>query len=187
MPRCLTAASLAAPALVLLTIACGNTGLPTGVSQNVVDTVSLYALYGTALDLPSGFRIATPNVVRTDLESDFDFAFNITPAGEAVLLPTGALHLGIGSGIQIENASFDAITVTPGGAYVDSLPVFVDSGTVAVVHSRATSCPLTASFGYLYAKLEVLKIDTVVRRIDLKVLTNQNCGYHSLTPGNPTK
>jgi len=187
MRRCLTAASFASPALVLLTIACGDTGLPTGVSQNVVDTVSLYALDGTALDLPSGFRIASPHIIRTDLESDFDFAFNIIPGDTAVLLPTGALHLGVGSGIQPQTASFDAITTTPGGVYVDSRPVPVDSGTVAVVHSRATSCPLTASFGFLYAKLEVLKIDTVARRIDLQVLTNQNCGYHSLSPGYPTK
>ena len=192
MRRCLTAASLASLAFGLLTIAaCGNsTGLPTG-QQNVIDTVSLYALDGTALDLPSAFRVVKPHAVRTDLESDFDFAFNITPAGQAVLLPTGALHLGIGSGIDTVTASFDAITVAPGGPYIDSLPVPVHSGTVAVVHSTpisssAASVCLTG-IGYFYAKLQVLAIDSIARRIDLQVLANQNCGYRSLAPGFPTK
>jgi hypothetical protein len=188
MSRGLAGASLASLVFGLLTVqACGNTGLQPGIIANAVDTVSLYALDGTALDLPSAFRIASPHVLRTDQGSDFDFVFNLTAGDSAVLLPTGAVGLGIGSGIQKVNAPFDAITVVPGGVYFDSLPVHVDSGNVAVVHSRAISCPVTASFSFLYAKLQVMKVDTVARRIDLIVLTNQNCGYHSLEPGNPTR
>lgn len=188
MSRGLPSASLASLVFGLLTVlACGDTGLQPGIIVNAIDTVSLYAVDGTSLDLPSAFRIASPHVLRTDQSSDFDFVFNLTAGDSAVLLPTGAVHLGIGSGIQKVNAAFNAITVVPGGVYVDSLPVHVDSGSVAVVHSRATSCPVTASFSFLYAKLQVMKIDTVARRIDLIVLTNQNCGYHSLEPGNPTR
>jgi hypothetical protein len=190
MSRCLTGASLASLALGLLTItACGDTGLQPGIDANVVDTVSLYALDGTALDLPSAFSIAKPNAVRTDLTSSFDFVFNITRGDTAVFLPTGALHLGIGSGIQVQTASFDAITIAPGGVYVDSLPVVVDSGTVLVVRSRPVSqsalSVCVTGIGYLYAKLQVLAIDTLARRVDLEVLANQNCGYRGLTPGNP--
>lgn len=190
MPRGLSAALFASSALVLMSIAAcgGGTGLPTGVDANVIDTVSLYALDGTALDLPSGFIMgSTTHAVRTDLTASFDFAFNITPAGQAVLLPTGAMQLGIGTGIQVESVSFGALTQSPGGVYVDSLPVVVDSGMVLAVHSRATTCSLTQTVGYFYGKLEVLKIDTLARRIDLQALINQNCGYHSLTPGLPTK
>ncbi len=190
MSRGLTGASLASLIFGLLTVlACGNTGLQPGLNVNTIDTVSLYALDGTALDLPSAFRIAAPHVLRVDQSSDFDFVFNLTAGDSAVLLPTGAVGLGIGSGILATKANtpFDAVTVVPGGVYIDSLPVHVDSGTVAVVHSRAISCPVTASFSFLYAKLQVMKIDTVARRIDLIVLTNQNCGYRSLEPGNPTR
>ena len=188
MSRGLAGASLAFLVFGLLSVlACGDTGLQPGIDANTIDTVSLYALDGTALDLPSVFRIAAPHVLRADQNSDFDFAFNLTAGDSAVLLPTGAVSLGIGSGIQVVHAPFNAITLVPGGLYVDSLPVHVDSGTVAVVHSRATSCPVTASFSFLYAKLQVMKIDTVARRIDLIVLTNQNCGYRSLEPGNPTR
>lgn len=176
----------------LLTIlACGNTGLQPGIDANVIDTVSLYAVDGTALNLPSAFSIAKPNAVRTDLTTNFEFVFNFTPLDSAVFLPTGAVHLGIGSALQKmpPGTSFDAVTIAPGGVYIDSLPVVVDSGTVVVVRSRPVSqaalSVCVTGIGYLYAKVQVLAIDTLARRIDLKVLANQNCGYRSLTPGNP--
>ena len=176
-------------ALVLLAaLACGNTsGLPVAGIENVVDTVSLFALDGTPISEPSGYQISIPppTRVRTDQSTTFDFVFNITPAGKTVVLPTGALHLGTGSGIQLQSRTFDAITTAPGGAYVDSLPVSVDSGSVFVVHSRATSCLLTATVVFFYGKFQVLAIDTVARRIDLKGLVDQNCGYRGLAPGIP--
>lgn len=193
MPRCLTVVSLASLALVTFVIAdChSSTGLPAGLDTNIEDTVSLYALDGTALDLPSGLIIAsTPHAVRTDLTADFDFGFNMT-GGKAVLLPTGAMHLGVGSGIQKQSVDFDAITLAPGGVYVDSLPDTLDVGTVAVIHSRPLSTGSVTvcltGIGYFYAKLQVLAIDTLARRIDMKFLADQNCGYKSLEPGNPTQ
>jgi hypothetical protein len=161
MSRCRIASRLASPALVLLTVtACGNSsGLPAAGIENVVDTISLFALDGTPLP---------------------------TPAGQAVLLPTGALKLGVGSGIQLQSASFDALTTAPTNTYVDSLPVNLDSGTVVVVHSRAATCSFGAVVFY-YGKLQVLAIDTLARRVDLQVLVDQNCGYRSLAPGLPNK
>src|SRR5207249_10062296 len=57
-----------------------------------VDSVSLWALDGTPLTTPSAYSISGRVAVRTDQTTGFDFAFNITPSGEAVLLPTGALR-----------------------------------------------------------------------------------------------
>ena len=188
MFRGLTGASLASLALGLLTVtACGDTKLQPGFDENVVDTVTLYALDGTALQLPSAYSISTAAVVRTDQQSTFDFAFNITSSDSAVLLPTGALHLGIGSGILKVAAPFDAVTIVPGGVYVDSTPVHIDSGTVAVVHSRPVSCLVTGSLSYEHAKLQVLAIDTVARSLRIQILSNKNCGYRSLEPGHPTR
>ena len=49
MPRCLTVVSLAVLATGLLAVAaCGDTGLQPGVDENVIDTVTLYAVDGTA-------------------------------------------------------------------------------------------------------------------------------------------
>lgn len=192
MSRSLSGASFASLALGLLTVtACGNTGLQPGIDANVIDTISLYAVDGTALNLPSAFSIAKPNAVRTDLTTNFDFVFNLTPLDSAVFLPTGAVHLGVGSAIQkmAPGTSFAAVTIAPGGVYQDTFPVTVDSGTVVVVRSRPVSqsalSVCVTGVGYLYAKVQVLAIDTLARRIELQILANQNCGYRSLTPGNP--
>jgi hypothetical protein len=176
------------PLLAALLAACDNTtGLLPATVANVVDTISLYALDGTPLSAPSGYSIhSTPPIaVRTDQRSDFDFAFNITPAGQAVLLPTGAMGLGVASGIDTVNVSFTALTTAPTTKYVDSLPVSVDSGSVLVVHSRAVSCVGLVVF--YYGKFEVLAIDTIARRVDLRVLVDQNCGYRGLEPGLPRR
>jgi hypothetical protein len=167
--------------------ACDETlGLPAPAFTNVEDTVSLFALDGTPLAAPSGYNIQSKIALRTDQTTSFDFAFNITPAGQAVLLPTGALGLGRGSGIQVQGVAFDSVKTAPTGVYADTVPVPVDSGTVAVAHSRATQCVFGAVVFY-YGKVQVLAIDTVARRIDLRVLVDQNCGYRDLEPGLPRR
>ncbi len=172
-------------AQLVVATACGTTsGLPPASFANAVDTLSLYALDGTPLSAPSGYNLAGNAVVRTDRAFRFDFAFNITPAGQAVLLPTGALGMGRGSGIQVQTIPFDAVTIAPTTAYVDTMAVPLDSGTVAVLHSQPTTCVFGAVVFY-YGKVEVLAIDTVARRLDLQVLVDQNCGYRGLEPGTP--
>jgi len=174
-------------ALAVVAAACDETiGLPPAAFTNVEDTVSLFALDGTPLAAPSGYNIQSKTALRTDQTTSFDFAFNFTPAGAAVLLPTGALGLGRGSGIQVQRVPFDSVKTAPSGAYADTLPVAVDSGTVAVVRSRATQCVFGAIVFY-YGKVQVLAIDTVARRIDLRVLVDQNCGYRDLEPGIPRR
>lgn len=178
-------AALAA-SLVIASACDSSTGLPVANVANVVDTVSLYALDGTPLPAPSGYSIQSNGVLRTDRFTTFDFAFNITAAGQPVLLPTGALGLGRSSGIQVQTVGFNAVTIAPTNAYVDTSAVPVDSGTVAVVHSRAAQCSFGAVVFY-YGKIEVLAIDTVARRIDFQVLVDQNCGYRGLEPGIPRR
>jgi hypothetical protein len=177
-------------ALAVVAAACGETsGLPAAGLANAEDTVSLYALDGTPLSAPSGYNIPTKTALRTDQTTAFDFAFNLTSAGEAVLMPTGTLGLereSGRSGIQVQGVPFDSVKTAPSGAYVDTLPVAVDSGTVVVVHSRPSQCLFGATVFY-YAKVQVLTVDTAARRIDLRVLVNQNCGYRDLEPGIPRR
>jgi hypothetical protein len=167
--------------------ACGNPlGLPPAFISNLVDTVSLYALSGTPVSLPSGYSIAGRQAVRTDQGQPFDFAFDIDTSGRALLLPTGALKLGKQSGFQISGQQFDSIKIAPSGNYnLDSAQV-VNENSVVITHSSTVTC----SYGipaFYYAKLHVLTIDTTssVRRIDFEILTNLNCGYRGLEPGVP--
>ncbi|MFN2571214.1 MAG: hypothetical protein ABR537_06320 [Gemmatimonadales bacterium] len=176
---------------LLIAAACGSPfGLPQAGIANRVDTLSLYALSGTPVSSPSGYALIFREVVRTDQNAGFDFAFDIDSAGRAVLLPTGALRLGRQSGIQLSTTPFDSIKIAPGGKYQLDSAVVVDSNTVAVVHSRPTTCSFGIAAVY-YAKLHVLRIDTGSapggRRIDLEVLTDINCGYRGLEPGLPAR
>ncbi len=176
----------AACGIAVLAAACnvGNLGLPLATDTNVVDTVSLWALDGTALSLPSGYQIATKTTIRTDRSSSFDFAFDVDTLGRPVFLPTGALGLGVGSGLQHTSAAFDAITAPSGSDYTSDSAFVFDTGNVALARSRP-GCSLGASIFY-YAKLKVLAYDPLARRVDFEILVNANCGYRSLKPGVPT-
>jgi hypothetical protein len=55
-----------------------------------------------------------------------------------------------------------------------------------VLRSRPSQC-IYGAIVYYYAKVQVLHIDTVARRIDLRVLADQNCGYRGLEPGIPSQ
>ena len=145
--RALRLSTLLLAAALIAFAACSDNslGLPTATFSNVVDSVSLWAVDGTPINTPSAYRIhgtfgALAEAVRTDVTTDFDFAFNITPGGQAVLLPTGALGMGKGSGILSQSTTFDAITAAPTSGFQDSVAVAVDSGTVAVLRSRPSSC-----------------------------------------------
>ena len=173
-------------AALVLAAACGDPlGLPPPAIPNDTVTVSLYALSGTPVTTPSGYNIQFRQVVRTDqAPQGFDFAFDIDTAGRPVLLPTHAMNLPRGSGIQLTTVSFDSVTVAPVQNYNSDSAVVMDSNAVAILHSR----PLVCSFGItaiFYSKLHVLAIDTVARRIDFKILSNVNCGYRGLEVGLP--
>lgn len=188
--RSFRSAALAALVLALVA-ACGEPlGLPRANFANRVDTLALYALSGTPVTVPSGLRLQDSRAVRTDQTPVFDFAFDIDTAGRALLLPTGALQLGRLSGGQISSLPFDSIRIAPDRNYQLDSAIVVDSGTVAILHSRPTDC----GFGLvvpLYAKVRVLAIDTTSgpngRRIDVEILSNANCGYRGLELGLPTR
>lgn len=183
----------AAPAAgLLLVVACGNTlGPPPATCltcANYVDTTSLFALDGTGVGLASAYDMlsAPPGPVNTEHEvNGFDFVFNITAGGQAVLLPSGAIPgLSKASGLELTGQQFDSIRTAPTGGYADSTAVNIQPGSVLIARSRPTTC----SYGptvYEYAKARILAVDTVARRMDMEILVDRNCGYRDLQPGYP--
>src|SRR5205807_162950 len=90
--RRLVAVTAAVTGLALLAAACSNTtGLPAAFYVNAVDTVSLYALRGTAITLPSAYSIQDRLTVRTDTTVSLDFEIlvdlNCSYRGLALGLP----------------------------------------------------------------------------------------------------
>lgn len=178
---------LSAAALAAALAACGDDlQLPPPRAANVLDTASVFALSGTPVGAASGYNLEFRTVVRTDQSAAFDIAFDITPSGDPIFLPTGALGLGRSSGLQTAPAPFDSVTVAPTDGWIVDASVPADSGAELLVQSRLTTCSFGANAFY-YAKLRVLAVDAVVRRIDFEILVNVNCGYRGLEPGLPTR
>ena len=167
--------------------ACGDDfTLPPATASNRLDTAAVYALTGTPVGAPSGYQLEFRRVVRTDQTAAFDFAFDLTPAGDPVFLPTGPLGLGEASGLQVSPEPFDSIALAPTSGYVYDSATAAHAGAELLVQSRVTTCSYGGRASY-YAKLRVLAVDLAQRRADFEILVNTNCGYRGLEPGLPTQ
>jgi hypothetical protein len=170
-----------------LAAACDNPfALPRATTLNVVDTVSLYALNGTPPATPSGYLLQFRQVVRVDQGGTFDFAVDVDTGGHPVLKPTGALRLGRNSGVRLDSLPFDSIKIAPDRGFQLDSAVRMDVGSVAIVHSRAVRCSFDIPAVY-YAKLQILELDTLARRLRFQILVDTNCGYRGLERGVPSR
>ena len=172
-----------------LAAACGDPfGLLRPNVDNVVDTVSLYALSGTLPGTPSGYELAGRTTVLIEDGGIFDFAVDLDSAGRPVLKPTGALKLGRSSGVQATTIPFDSIRLAPTGGYQLDSAVTLQVGGSAILHSSPSGCSITISPAYYYyAKLQILSVDTATRKIKFQILVDTNCGYRGLEPGLPSR
>ena len=168
-------------------VACGDSnGLADPIFSNVVDTVSLGALEGTPVTVPSAFSVADRGPVRSDQTSGFDFAFNIDADDRPVFLPLSVLGLGsrtsLDPGLRATATPFAAIVEAPTDGYVNQDTVPFAVGDRFLVRSRIVCSLLGVP---QYGKIEVLDVDLPSRTVTLQMLTNNNCGYKGLQPGLP--
>lgn len=166
---------------------CGITDLRAPASiANTVDTVTLGALHGSALTTPSAFSVANNTTVRTDLSSNFDFAYDVVN-GQHELLTTEVLGLvpaaSTNPGLSKAAIPFDSITTALINGYTSDSAFVVAPGDVYYARS-AIVCSTVAS--PTYGKLEILSFDDSLRTITFRVTADVNCGYHNLSPGLPT-
>jgi hypothetical protein len=167
--------------------ACGDpNALPDPQTPNVVDTISISALTGTPIQLPSALSLPGPRGVRTDLSADFDVAFDIlgtTP----VLLPRAALHFpasGLQPGLQRPGVAFADVKEAVSNGYTTQDTLQIAVGDVFMARSRVVCSSLGVA---IYGKMRILEIDPVARTVTFEVLADQNCGYVGLEPGLPNK
>ncbi len=174
---------------VLFSAGCDNTlAMPLATVANVVDTVTLDALRGTPISVPSGFDVVLGRAARTDRPNEgFDIAFDIDEQNRALIITTGALGLSARSAIQTYDGAFDDITVGPVEVYELDVSITVAIGSVFIVRSRPNSTQCAFFLGQLprYGKFKVLDLQN--RQITLEHLVNVNCGYRGLEIGIPTR
>ncbi|MGE0353843.1 MAG: hypothetical protein AB7I33_02145 [Gemmatimonadales bacterium] len=180
-------ALLLIPFGALVAAACTDPNqLPPASLDNYEDTLTLGALRGTPIQVPSGYSV-TEGAVRTDQTSAFDLAYDVDDQGRHVFIPLIVLGVradsSIKPGLQLSSNTFEGITEAARNGYITDDSVAVDSGQVYLVRSR-----LVCSFGVpQYAKMQIIMIDDSARTISFRVLANNNCGYISLKPGIPQR
>lgn len=169
-----------------------------------VDTVTVYALNGTSAALPSGINIAAgqlsgdtsilrPLAVPSDGATLFDFAVDIGASGNVVAYPVPLVVRSAARrvGLQKVATPFDQIGQAPQNGYgYDSVEVSLTSSDVLLVQaSRAglgERCGDRVTYGYdpvLYAKGQVISVNTADRSVKMRFVLNPNCGYRGLKPG----
>jgi hypothetical protein len=176
-------------ALLALAAACSDpNALGDATINNVVDTVTIGALEGTPISMPSGYNI-NANAVRTDQTVDFEFAYNVRQLPDdtyqRVLVPRAALGISSGNadpGLQHRDETFDELTRAPSNGYVTDSAVPVDVGERYLVRSRVVCTSLGVP---LYGKLQILSFQDST--VTFEVLADRNCGFKDLGPGLPDK
>lgn len=153
--------------------------------SNTVDTLTLFALRGTAIRSHSAFDMYSLSTSRTDTTSGYDFAFDIDATGRALIYPGGALGLTKDAGLQLMDRTFDAVHSAPETGFSTDTAIVVNSDNVFVARSRTSSLFCVYVAVPRYGKFHVLAIDTTARSITLEALVDLNCGYRGLEPGLP--
>jgi hypothetical protein len=174
----------------LAAAACSDSNdLPDATVENVERTDTLWSLVGTPVSTPSGYSVEGSSRVRTDLTVNFDFAYNIQPDGQHVLLPRAALGIDtattVNPGFVARSESFEAITTPPNSGFITEAAVPISVGERYVVRGRITqACQLGVP---KYAKLEILEFNDARGIVTFRILANDNCGFRSLEPGLPDR
>lgn len=164
-------------------------GLPNPAFANRVDTITLYALNGTPIRLPSAYDVVTASDSRTERGDPFDFAFNIDENGTALILPPGAMGGAFPklAGVLLSDEEFESIRSAPLEEYVADSAIAIAESSVFVVQSRPERTPDCLFLGALprYGKFRVLALNPTERSVTLELLVDINCGYRGLEPGFP--
>jgi len=169
-----------------LVVACGDPLEPTLIPvPDEPETAVLVELTGGPLAESSAFDVITALPTRTDLFPGWDFAFDVLPAGTAVLWPRGTIVEGedpVDAGLQILDLEFEAIRAAPESGYTRFDPVPIAVGDVLVVQSRRDP-----SLGSIrcrrYGKIEITDLDASGGTVTFRHLVNPNCEKRTLIPG----
>lgn len=156
--------------------------------ENQVDTVTLYSLATGPLTEPAAYSVNAGAGVRTwEVGTNYEFVFTTDPSARAMFVPLDLLGLvspgAFKPGLLRSDRTFDAMTKAPLNGYVTSDTIVIVEQDRFFLRTGINTC---AGLGVpLYAKLEVLDIDSVASSVKFRVIANQNCGYRSLLEGFP--
>jgi hypothetical protein len=178
---------LLAGAVVPFVSACGEpTRLPP-LTSVISDTLTVYALTGTDISFPNALNVGSLVVLRISGVFDYEIAFDIDGAGNAVIIPAALLaaqEVGIRRvGLQKVEESFDELTSAPRTGYVYEQKLVVAPGE-AVAIEAGVPCPYPYP-QVIFSKLVVDSVNVTNRAIHFHAVTDPSCGFRSFLPGLP--
>jgi hypothetical protein len=184
----LLALLVAASAVVAVTGCDSSTGIHAQFSNSDTKT-QLFALNGSPNSLPTALVLRGNVPTIPDANFLFDLAFDINGNGEVVVYTVHAVASQVVAthrvGLQATNLSFDAAITAPTSGFAYDSSMVVPVGKTIFVESADASCASSFIGPVMRAKMVVDSVFPATRTMFLHVLSNPNCGFRSLVPGEP--
>lgn len=174
-------------------VACdnGNPFRSIATSENTERQTPVFALTGAPIGYPTAYQFTTESLVRPQVLAsgavNFDVAFDLTADNKVILYPVKQLVPQPPSpsptiGLLRIGSTFDAITRAPDKGYINDSTLVVGVREVVLVKLAGSGCIYGDP---LYAKMQIDTIIPSQRRMILRTMVNNNCGYRDLTAGIP--
>jgi hypothetical protein len=165
--------------------ACGDTRRLPAMDAVFADTLIVYALTGTDVSYPTALNVQQLVVVRTTGVFNYEIAFDIDAAGNAVIYPMELLVAEATQfrrvGLQKLTVPFEELTRAPRAGYLYDQPMILAQG-----ESVAIEAQVPCTYPYPQVVFAKLKVDSIVaskRAIYFQAVSDPSCGFRSLVPG----
>jgi hypothetical protein len=186
-------ALLAAVTAVTVLNACGDSLTPVTPIDTVERQLTLFALNGTDVTLPSSILVlgplAQPQPKRIDANFAFDVAFDIKSADSVAIHTVAFVANQLTSthrvGLQRTDQTFDAAVRAPTTGYVYDSTLTVGLGRTVFVDVFESTCSLSFNGPSVRAKIKVDSLDLARRVLYVDILSDPNCGFRTLSIGKP--
>jgi hypothetical protein len=176
---------------VLSAGACQDLASPSAYTLTVADTLRASALNGTPLGSRSALSVFTPAVIAPDGNLDFDLAFDIDANGNTILIPVSKVAVCprvCQVGLQVvSDSTFEQLTRARTRGYTYDSVTTVPTGKPVLIVAKAIACSTDLYSNDLYAKLVVDSVHAADRAIFFRIVTDPNCGFRGLVPGETPK
>jgi hypothetical protein len=185
-----TFVAVIAAAVAVVGVACGDfTGVPASL-PTIPDSGLVYAINGAPPGAPTALHMFSGTLLSADANFIFDVAFDIDTAGNIVVLPQRVVASALASthsvGLQATDSSFDAVTSAPKSGYRADTALVVRRGQVILAQSHDQSaCGVSLTGTTIYAKIVILAVDRVARTMNIRLVSDPNCGFLSFAAGVP--
>ncbi len=175
-----------------LCMGCGALSAPKAQFPVTITAATVYALNGAAPSTPAGLDFLTGTAVVVSASFSFNVALDIDSLGRVVVYPArrlaDSLVTTVAVGLQKIDVNFDDYNqATKSGYVIDSTLVVPVGTTVGFNVYSTTTCTAYSLGSSYYGKFVVDSIDPVQRALYVRLASDPNCGYVTLTSGLPTK